>query len=114
MATAMTRPQVSPAALAAEMPEVTELRQRIHQSNEHGVKISCIAIGANHSTEFSALMAGIAGGAEAILIPEIETEPAQVVQIFRSAYERGKTHACAVVASSASTPEISLTIGLPK
>ncbi len=50
---------------------------------------------------YLALMAGIAGGAEAILIPEIETEPEQVVQIFRNAYERGKTHACAVVAEGA-------------
>jgi 6-phosphofructokinase 1 len=50
---------------------------------------------------YLALMAGIAGGAEAILIPEIETKPEEVVQIFRRAYERGKTHACAVVAEGA-------------
>jgi 6-phosphofructokinase 1 len=50
---------------------------------------------------FLALEVGIAGGAEVILIPEIDTQPEQVVQIFRRAYERGKTHACAVVAEGA-------------
>jgi 6-phosphofructokinase 1 len=50
---------------------------------------------------YLALVAGIAGGAEAILIPEIEMKPEEVVQIFRHAYERGKTHACAVVAEGA-------------
>ena len=50
---------------------------------------------------YLALEVGIAGGAEAILIPEIETDPEEVVQIFRRAYERGKTHACAVVAEGA-------------
>ncbi|MCL4506528.1 MAG: 6-phosphofructokinase [Chloroflexi bacterium] len=50
---------------------------------------------------YLALMAGIAGGAEAIIIPEIETKPEQVVQVLRQAYERGKTHALAVVAEGA-------------
>jgi 6-phosphofructokinase 1 len=51
---------------------------------------------------YLALVTGIAGGAEVILIPEIEVKPEEVVQIFRRAYERGKTHACAVVAEGAS------------
>ncbi len=50
---------------------------------------------------YLALMAGIAGGAEAIIIPEVETKPEQVVQVLRQAYERGKTHALAVVAEGA-------------
>ncbi len=50
---------------------------------------------------YLALEVGIAGGAEAIVIPEIKTEPEEIVQIFRHAYERGKTHACAVVAEGA-------------
>jgi 6-phosphofructokinase 1 len=50
---------------------------------------------------YLALVTGIAGGAEAILIPEIEMSPEDVVHIFRRAYERGKTHACAVVAEGA-------------
>jgi 6-phosphofructokinase 1 len=50
---------------------------------------------------YLALAAGIAGGAEAILIPEIETTPEQVAHIFRAAYARGKSHALAVVAEGA-------------
>lgn len=50
---------------------------------------------------YLALVAGIAGGAEIILIPEIETKPEEVVTTFRRAYERGKTHAFAVVAEGA-------------
>ncbi len=48
-----------------------------------------------------ALMAGIAGGAEAIIIPEIEVDPENLAQVLRGAYERGKTHAVAVVAEGA-------------
>ena len=50
---------------------------------------------------YLALMAGIAGGAEAIVIPEIETTPEQLAQTLRAAYERGKAHAIAVVAEGA-------------
>lgn len=50
---------------------------------------------------YLALMAGIAGGAEVVIIPEIETTPEQVADELRAAYERGKTHALAVVAEGA-------------
>lgn len=50
---------------------------------------------------YLALMTGIAGGAEVVVIPEIETTPEQVAQELRSAYERGKAHALAVVAEGA-------------
>lgn len=50
---------------------------------------------------YLALMAGIAGGAEVVVIPEIETTPEQVAEELRAAYERGKAHAIAVVAEGA-------------
>ncbi len=50
---------------------------------------------------YIALMAGIAGGAEVIVIPECEVEPAEVVDRLRAAYQRGKTHALVVVAEGA-------------
>ncbi len=50
---------------------------------------------------YLALMAGIAGGAEVVVIPEIETTPEQVAEELRRAYERGKAHALAVVAEGA-------------
>lgn len=48
-----------------------------------------------------ALMAGIAGGAEVIAIPEREVEPDEVTERLRAAYQRGKTHALVVVAEGA-------------
>ena len=50
---------------------------------------------------YLALMAGIAGGAEAVIIPEVETDPEVVAEEIRSAYERGKNHALVVVAEGA-------------
>ncbi len=53
---------------------------------------------------YLALMAGIAGGAEAVVIPEVETDPEALVEEVRIAYQRGKAHAIIVVAEGA-TPE---------
>jgi len=50
---------------------------------------------------YLALMAGIAGGAEAVIIPEVETDPEIVAAELRVAYERGKGHALVVVAEGA-------------
>jgi 6-phosphofructokinase 1 len=46
-------------------------------------------------------MAGIAGGAEVVVIPEHELTPEQVATELQSAYRRGKAHAIAVVAEGA-------------
>jgi 6-phosphofructokinase 1 len=50
---------------------------------------------------YIALMAGIAGGAEVIALPEGELEPADVAERLRAAHQRGKTHALAVIAEGA-------------
>ncbi len=50
---------------------------------------------------YLALMAGIAGGAEAVVIPEFETDPGSVANELRTAYQRGKPHALVVVAEGA-------------
>ncbi len=50
---------------------------------------------------YLALAAGLAGGAEMIIIPEVEMMPEQVAQGLREAYDRGKLHAIAVVAEGA-------------
>lgn len=47
---------------------------------------------------YLALITGIAGGAEVVLIPERELGPEDVAHEVRSAYERGKAHALVVVA----------------
>jgi 6-phosphofructokinase 1 len=50
---------------------------------------------------YLALMAGIAGGTEVIALPEVDTEPANVAQALCAAYDRGKSHAIAVIAEGA-------------
>jgi 6-phosphofructokinase 1 len=50
---------------------------------------------------YLALMAGLTGGAEVIVIPERDTSPEWVAAQLRAAYARGKSHAIAVVAEGA-------------
>jgi 6-phosphofructokinase 1 len=48
-----------------------------------------------------ALLAGVAGGAEAIVLPEIEVDPEGIAAEISGAYDRGKSHAIVVVAEGA-------------
>ncbi len=50
---------------------------------------------------YLALMAALAGGAEAAVIPEREIPPEQIAQTLREAYDRGKTNGIIVVAEGA-------------
>ena len=50
---------------------------------------------------YLALLAGVAGGAEAIVIPEEEQSPEDVATAIRAAYQRGKSHAVVIVAEGA-------------
>ncbi len=50
---------------------------------------------------YLALMAGVAGGAEAIAIPETETDPEAIAAELCDAWERGKSHGIVVVAEGA-------------
>jgi 6-phosphofructokinase 1 len=50
---------------------------------------------------YIALMAGLAGGAEVIALPESEISPAEVAERLGAAYRRGKTHALVVIAEGA-------------
>ncbi len=50
---------------------------------------------------YLALHCGIAGGADVVTIPEVETTPEKIVKELQDAYDRGKTHALAVVAEGA-------------
>jgi 6-phosphofructokinase 1 len=50
---------------------------------------------------YLALISGIAGGAECVVLPEAPTTPERVACDLRDAYERGKSHAVAVVAEGA-------------
>ena len=50
---------------------------------------------------YLALIGGITGGAEAIVIPEISQTPEDVATAVRAAYQRGKSHAIVIVAEGA-------------
>ncbi len=50
---------------------------------------------------YLAMMTGIAGGAESIVIPEIDIDPEIIAEDIRLSYERGKPHAIVVVAEGA-------------
>ncbi len=50
---------------------------------------------------YLALMAGIAGGADVVVIPEVESDPDAVAAALQDAYTRGKRHAMVVVAEGA-------------
>lgn len=47
---------------------------------------------------YLALMTALAGGAEAVVIPEVEVLPEDVAEIISKAYEKGKAHAIVIVA----------------
>jgi 6-phosphofructokinase 1 len=47
---------------------------------------------------YLALMSGIAGGAEAVLIPEIEPHPQELLHFLQKAFEQGRSHFIVVVA----------------
>jgi 6-phosphofructokinase 1 len=51
---------------------------------------------------YLAVMAGVIGGAEVVLIPEAQTSVDDVADALEKAYQRGKTHSIVVVAEGAS------------
>jgi 6-phosphofructokinase 1 len=53
------------------------------------------------SCGYLALMAGIAGGADVVVVPEAEIDPESVADELEDAYKRGKPHALVVVAEGA-------------
>jgi 6-phosphofructokinase 1 len=50
---------------------------------------------------YLALMAGLAGGAETVVIPEVEVDPDEVAERLKEAFQRGKEYAIIVVAEGA-------------
>lgn len=50
---------------------------------------------------YLALMTALAGGAEAVIIPEVPTKPEEIAAQISEAYEKGKAHAIVIVAEGA-------------
>lgn len=53
---------------------------------------------------YLALLAGISGGAEAVLVPELPYDLEALARTVRRGYERGKKHAIVIVAEGIHTP----------
>jgi 6-phosphofructokinase 1 len=68
-------------------------------ASSHGRAFLVEVMGRHHG--FLALYAGIAGGAEAIVLPEADVEPEAVATEILGSYQRGKSHAIVVVAEGA-------------
>ena len=51
---------------------------------------------------YLAVMSALAGGADAVLIPEFEADPEEVVRLLEESYEGGKPHFIVVVSEGAS------------
>ena len=73
-------------------------RIKVTASSHHRAHI-VETMGRDHG--YLALMAGIAGGAEYVVIPEIETTPEAIAEVIRDTYRRGKSHCLIVVAEGA-------------
>lgn len=58
---------------------------------------------------YIALMSGLAGGAEAITLPEVETDPEELATLIQQAYEHGKSHALIIAAEGATYNAMALT-----
>src|SRR5256885_10465259 len=66
-----------------------------------GVQTCALPILMGRSHGYLALMVGLAGGADVVVIPEVESDPDAVAAALRDAYARGKRHAMVVVAEGA-------------
>ena len=79
---------------------VTEAIDRIHTTAESHNRVMVIEVMGRHSG-WIALYAGLAGGADIILIPEQKYTIEEVVRTIRKRHERGKDFSIVVVAEGA-------------
>jgi len=69
-------------------------------SHERTFVIECMG----RDSGYLALMAGLAGGAEFILVPEIDFTPQEVIDRIVQGYNRGKLHSLILIAEGVETP----------
>jgi 6-phosphofructokinase 1 len=73
-------------------------RLRVTAASHH--RAFLVEVMGRHSGHLAAI-AAIAGGAEAVVVPELDVEPETVAQQLLASHERGKSHAIVVVAEGA-------------
>jgi phosphofructokinase-like protein len=82
----------------------TEAIDRLHTTAESHNRVVVVEVMGRH-TGWIAVKAGIAGGADLILIPEIPFELQDVCDIIKQRHARGKNFSIVVVAEGAKFPE---------
>ncbi|RKY88592.1 6-phosphofructokinase [candidate division KSB1 bacterium] len=83
----------------------TEAIDRIHTTAESHHRVMVVEVMGRH-TGWIAVMSGIAGGADCILIPEVPFSIEEIVKIILGRKKRGKTFSIVVVAEGAKPKEI--------
>ncbi len=83
----------------------TEAIDRLHSTAESHHRIMVVEVMGRHAG-WIALHAGIAGGADAILIPEVTFSVKEVWEKLRKRHAKGKTFSIIVVAEGATTEEM--------
>lgn len=79
---------------------VTEAIDRLHTTAESHHRIMVVEVMGRHAG-WIALEAGIAGGADIILIPEVPIDIEEVCELIKKRHERGKSFSIVVVAEGA-------------
>ena len=87
----------------------TEAIDRLHTTAESHHRIMVVEVMGRHAG-WIAIYAGIAGGADVILIPEIPFDMNEVVNILKHRKKRGKNFSIVVIAEGASFKDKSLII----
>lgn len=82
----------------------TEAIDRLHTTAESHNRIMVVEVMGRHAG-WIALEAGIAGGADIILIPEVPIDIAEVCELIKGRHERGKSFSIVVVAEGAKFKE---------
>ncbi len=81
----------------------TEAIDRLHTTAESHNRVVVVEVMGRH-TGWIAVKAGIAGGADLIIIPEIQISLEEICAVIRKRHERGKNFSIVVVAEGAQYP----------
>jgi phosphofructokinase-like protein len=79
---------------------VVEAVDRLHTTAESHERIMIVEVMGRYAG-WIALTAGLAGGAHVVLIPEIDYDPARVIEAFHRRHGRGVSYSIAIVAEGA-------------
>src|SRR5918995_1336467 len=77
--------------------------RRLSEARMHSVLRSCMSLYVlGRDSGFLAVMSTIAGGADAVMVPEFETESEELLKLINESYDKGKPRFTVVAAEGAS------------